>query len=306
MAKQGRVLKYQSGFYSVSSDGQLFTCKIRGRLKSQSRNVDLVAIGDMVEFTEFEDKTGVIEKVLPRKNELIRMMSGVQIEYRQILISNLDQILLVFSCAKPEPRLRMLDRFLVICEKQEIHPVILANKTDLTGIERAKEIFSVYEKIGYQTVYTSVVDRTGIDTISAILQEKVTGLIGPSGVGKSSLINLIEPGLDLKVNEISSYTEKGRHTTVVREMFPLRQGGFVADLPGLKTLALWDIEPEELDGYFPEIRPLVSECLYSDCTHGEGETGCAVQKAVEAGKISRDRLESYLRIRSGQDEIEKY
>ncbi len=306
MLRQGRVLKYRSGFYSVFTDNRLITCKIRGRLKSGSRNEDLIAIGDLVEFTEFEDQTGVIERVIPRKNELIRMMSGVQMEYRQILISNLDQILIVFACAKPEPRLRMLDRFLVICEKQEIHPIIIANKTDLTGIERAKEIFAIYEKIGYQTVYTSAVDGHGLEELSALLKERVTGLIGPSGVGKSSLINRIEPNLNLNVNEISAYTEKGRHTTVVREMFPLNCGGFVADLPGLKTLALWDIEAEELDGYFPEIRPLVSQCQFSDCTHNADEIGCAVQKAVEEGLVSPERLDSYLRIRSGQDELEKY
>lgn len=300
MPKQGRVLKYRSGFFSVFSDGRMTTCKLRGRLKAASHNVDLIAIGDIVEFTEFEDKTGIIERVLPRNNELIRMMAGTRFEYRQVLISNLDQILLVFACSQPEPRLRMLDRFLVICEKQAIPPIILVNKIDLIGIDRAKEIFSVYEKIGYQVIYASAKNQNGINEIEKVLSGKVTGLVGPSGVGKSSLINKIDPALDLKVDEISEFNEKGRHTTVVREMFPLKGGGFVADLPGLKTLALWDIEPEELDGYFPEIRPLVSQCLYSDCTHNEDEVGCAVRKAVETGEVSKERLESYLRIRFGE------
>ena len=299
---QGLVLKYHSGFYSVFSDGEITICRLRGKIKKLTHNVDLVAIGDSVEYIRFEDGTGIIEKILPRHNELIRMMSGTKIEYRQVLISNLDQILLVFSCARPEPKLRMLDRFLVICEKQAIHPIILINKTDLIGFENARKIFQIYEKIGYQVLYTSVIDRIGIETLKTLLTGKVTGFVGPSGVGKSSLINLIDPELDLKVNEISDATEKGRHTTVVREMFPLKGGGFVADLPGLKTLALWDIEPEELDGYFPEIRPLVSHCLYSDCTHRPEEIGCAVQKAVETGAVSKERLESFLRIRYGEDD----
>ncbi len=305
MIQQGRILRYQSGFYTVDHDGKIVTCKARGRLKLQtpdSIQTDLIAIGDQVEFSLLPDGSGIIENVLPRKNQLIRMVSGVKYEYRQILISNLDQIFLVFAAAFPAPKLGMLDRFLVICEKQEIHPVILVNKIDLVDEAETKAIFKIYSEIGYEVLYTSATNRRGIKELQEKLTGRVSGFVGPSGVGKSSLINLIDPTLDLKVADVSEYTSKGRHTTVVREMFPLVCGGYLADLPGLKTLALWDIEPEELDGYFPEIRPLVAKCTFSDCTHNENEVGCAIHQAVIDGKVSQERYQSYLRIRFGLSE----
>ena len=301
---EGRVLKYHSGFYHVFHDGEQTICKIRGKLKSGRKNTDIIAIGDLVDFEILPDGSGIIESVLPRTNELIRMTTGIKIEYRQVLISNMDQVLLVFACTHPEPRLRMLDRFLVVCEKQKITPIIVVNKTDLLGEDKARELFKDYAPLGYRTVFVSAQTGTGIEEVHELLKDKISGLVGPSGVGKSTIINRIDPTLDLRTNEISDYNEKGRHTTVVREMFPLKDGGFVADLPGLKTLALWDIEPEELDGYFPELRDLVKDCYYSDCTHDESEVGCAVHRAVEEGRVSRERYESYLRIRFNDEEEE--
>ncbi len=166
-------------------------------------------------------------------------------------------------------------------------------------VEDPQAIFGLYESIGYRVLYTSTKLKAGLDELKHILTGKVSALAGPSGVGKSRLLNAIQPGLGLAVNEISAAMNKGRHTTVTRQMFPLEGGGYVADTPGWKSLALWDTEPEEIDAYFPELRELVQHCQFSDCTHIH-EPGCAVRRALEEGKIHPERYESYLRLRSGE------
>jgi ribosome biogenesis GTPase len=192
----------------------------------------------------------------------------------------------------------MLDRFLVIAEKQKIPPIIIANKIDL--VEDARQRFQIYETLDYRIIYTSTKTGAGLDELKRQLTGKVSALAGPSGVGKSSLLNAIQPGLGLAVNEISAAINKGRHTTVTRQMFALDGGGYVADTPGWKSLALWDTEPEEMDAYFPELRNLVPLCQFSDCTH-KHEPGCAVQRALKEGKIHPERYHSYLKLRAGQE-----
>jgi ribosome biogenesis GTPase len=194
----------------------------------------------------------------------------------------------------------MLDRFLVIAEKQGIPALILANKVDLTGEERAREMFGIYPPLGYPVLYTSVPWKLGLEALRTRLAGKISALAGPSGVGKSSVLNAIQPGLGLAVSHVSEATQKGRHTTVVRALYPLEGGGYVADTPGLKSLGLWDIEPEELDGYFPEMRDLVPLCEYNDCTHID-EPGCAVRAALEKGEIAPSRYRSYVRMRLGEE-----
>ncbi len=295
---QGRVIRYQSGFYNIQIGDAVITCVIRGRLKRRTFQGDVISIGDLVNIHILPEGSGVIEEILPRHSELVRMDPTPRGEFRQILLANADQIVIVFACASPEPHLRMLDRFLVISEKQGLQPLIIANKVDLVGRRVARRIFSIYPPIGYRVIYTSAEEDTGIKELKEALKGKISALCGPSGVGKSSLMNCIQPGLGLAVREISGYNERGRHTTVVREMFPLEEGGYVADLPGLRRLSLWDTQPEELDGYFPELRDLVKHCQFNDCAHYE-EPGCAVIKAVEEGKVSEERYESYLRMRAG-------
>ena len=192
----------------------------------------------------------------------------------------------------------MLARFLVIAEKQKIPVVIVANKIDL--VENPKDSFGMYESIGYRVIYTSTKNETGLEELRTQLQKKISAFAGPSGVGKSSLLNALQPGLGLAVNEISKVMNKGRHTTVSRQLFPLDGGGYVADTPGWKSLGLWDTEPEEIDAYFPELRNLVQNCQFSDCTH-QHEPGCAVLAALKEGKIYAERYESFVRLRSGKE-----
>ena len=299
----GWVARMQSGFISVKTEsaGEV-VCRLRGRLKKNRFAGDIIAIGDRVRISVLPDGSGMIEEIDPRTHELARMAPTPRGEFRQILFANPDQVVLVFACAQPAPRLRMLDRFLVICEKQQIPLLIVANKVDLVGMEAAAEKFGVYARLGYPLLYTSVALKLGVDELHQCLRGKLSGLAGPSGVGKSSLLNAIQPNLGLAVRSVSDVTTKGRHTTVVREMFPLVDGGFVADLPGLKSLALWDTEPEEIDGYFPDLRDLVAACQFSNCTH-RSEPGCAVRSAVAQGSVHPERYESYLRMRYSKDEL---
>jgi ribosome biogenesis GTPase len=296
----GWITRLQSGFYAVETANGSVTCQLRGRLKRDRAEGDVISVGDQVTVLLLSDRSGRIESIAPRRSALIRLDPRPRGVYRQILLANIDQIVLVFACANPEPRLRMLDRFLVIAEKQGIPALIVANKVDLTGLKPARKIFDVYAHLGYPVLYTSVYGRHGLEDLAEVLAGRISGLAGPSGVGKSSLLNAIQPDLGLAVREVSDLTEKGKHTTVVRQMFPLAEGGYVADLPGLRALALWDTQPEELDGYFPELRDRVAECAFNDCTHTD-EPGCAVVAAVESGDIDPRRYESYVRMRYGED-----
>lgn len=296
----GRVLRLQSGFYTVQTAQGRVICSLRGRLKRRSFQGDVIAVGDEVRISLVQGG-GAIEEILPRRSALVRSDPTPKGEYQQILLANIDQVVFVFACANPDPHLRMLDRFLVIAEKQGIPALIVANKVDLIGLEAAQRLFGMYPPLGYPVLFTSAAQQIGIDALRAALAGRLTGLAGPSGVGKSSLLNAIQPELGLAVRDVSLANTKGRHTTVVRELFPLDAGGWVADLPGLRAVALWDTQPEELDGYFPEIRPLVADCQFNDCTHRR-EPGCAVRAAVRAGAVHPERYISYLRLRYGDDE----
>ncbi|HMZ06502.1 MAG TPA: ribosome small subunit-dependent GTPase A [Anaerolineales bacterium] len=296
--KHGLIIKAQSGFFWVETGEGLIVCQLRGKLKQGKAIGDIAALGDQVEITVLDDGSGVIESVRERRQAIARLDPRPGGVYQQVLLANPNQAVFVFACANPNPKLRMLDRFLVVAEKQKIPVVIVANKTDL--VENPKEIFGMYESIGYRVIYTSTKNETGLEELRTQLQNKLSAFAGPSGVGKSSLLNALQPGLGLAVNEISTAMNKGRHTTVTRQMFALDGGGYVADTPGWKSLGLWDTEPEEIDAYFPELRGLVENCQFSDCTH-QHEPGCAVLAALKAGKIHAERYESFVRLRSGKE-----
>ncbi|MBI5824108.1 MAG: ribosome small subunit-dependent GTPase A [Chloroflexi bacterium] len=297
-SKHGLIIKAQSGFFWVETGEGIIVCQLRGKLKRGRATGDIAALGDHVTITLLDDGSGALENVEERKQALVRLDPRPQGEYQQVLLANADQVVFVFACANPNPKLRMLDRFLVIAEKQKIPVIIVANKIDL--VENAKEMFGLYESIGYRVIYTSAKSEAGLGEMRDVLKNKISALAGPSGVGKSSLLNALQPGLGLAVNEISKVMNKGRHTTVTRQMFPLEGGGYVADTPGWKSLALWDTEPEEMDAYFPELRGLVPHCQFSDCTHIH-EPGCAVLAALKENKIHPERYNSYLRLRAGQE-----
>ncbi len=296
----GIIIRAQSGFFTAQTASGPVVCQLRGRLKQGRRVGDIAAVGDQVRVTRQADGSGMIEEIGERERAIVRLDPRPMGDYQQILLANPDQAVFVFACAKPSPRLRMLDRFLVIAEKQGIPALVVANKAELVGEEEARSLFGRYETIGYPVLYTSAKQERGIEELRQRLAGKLSAFAGPSGAGKSSLLNAVQPGLGLEVRAVSQATEKGRHTTVVRQLFALEGGGYVADTPGWKSLALWDTEPEELDGYFPELRDLVSGCQFSDCTHRH-EPGCAVQAAVKTGQVHPERFDSYLRLRAGEE-----
>jgi ribosome biogenesis GTPase len=209
----------------------------------------------------------------------------------------------VFSCAEPEPSFKMLDRFLVIAEHAGIPIVICANKVDLMArSDDVREQFGLYSDFGYPVIFTSATSGAGISKLRTVLEGKFSALTGPSGVGKTSLLNAVQPGLGLAVKSISSATHEGRHTTVARQLFPLDGGGYVADTPGVRAIGLYNIEPSEIDGYFPDILPYIHQCRFKNCRH-ENEPGCAVLKAVDEGAVFYERYESYLKLRAEAEGI---
>ena len=300
MGIPGLIVRSQSGFFTVQTESGMLTCHLRGRLKQGKHVGDIAAVGDRVQVSCQPDGTGSIESIDARRSSLVRLDPRPQGVYQQVILANPDQAVFVFACADPRPHLRMLDRFLVIAEKQELPALIIANKTDLVGQEQAEALFGLYPPIGYPVLYTCARTGQGVDELRERLTGRVSALAGPSGVGKSSLLNAVQPGLGLAVREVSAAVGKGRHTTTVRELFALEGSGCVADMPGMRSLALWDTEPEELDGYFPELAPLVSQCQFNDCHH-KSEPGCAVRAAVEAGRVHPQRYDSYLRLRAGEE-----
>jgi ribosome biogenesis GTPase len=301
---EGLVTSDQSGFFNVElADGKVVTCRLRGRLLEDAQTSDIAAIGDRVKVELLEDGAGSIEEVLPRSSALSRALRTTgkrgagEPEREQIIIANADQALFVFAAAQPAPNLKMLDRFLVAGEKSRIaRLMIVVNKMDLEDNSVTQARFSIYDKLGYRVLYTSARDGLGVDELKAALQGHISVFTGPSGVGKTSLLNMVQPGLGRVVKQVSSRRQEGIHTTRDSLLVKLEMGGYVADTPGMRSLTLWDIEPEELDGYFRDIAPHVQRCKFNDCSHAS-ELGCAVREAVERSEIVRSRYHSYLQLR---------
>lgn len=301
LIEQGLVIRMQSGFAWVTTQSGSYISRLRGKLKQHHKISDILSVGDRVRITVISKTEGQVEEVEPRRSVLSRMAPEARGVREQVLVANPDQVLLVFACANPAPHLRMIDRFLINLEKQEIPTRIVVNKIDLVERADVEAVFSLYENLGFPVDYVSTVNGEGVDVLRDELNGRISVMAGPSGVGKTSLLNILQPGLGGLVKEVSRVKAKGMHTTQVRELFPLDSGGWLADLPGIKTLGLWDIQPEELDGYFREFKDLVQDCQFNDCTH-QNEPGCAIRKAVEDGRIHPGRYDSYLRLRFGDQD----
>jgi ribosome biogenesis GTPase len=298
---EGRVMKSQSGFYLVDVPGGPVTAVLRGRLKKERQETGLVALGDRVRVERLRRARGsagrvqaVIREVLPRASALARRAPGPKGVWSQdVIVANVDRLVPIVAARRPDPNWRLLDRFLAIAETDRIECVVVVNKVDLGVAPEVAAAIDRYRRIGYQVLRTAATSGEGMDDFRAVLCQRVSAVVGPSGVGKSSLLNAMDPGLGLRVGDVSDALDKGRHTTRVAELHPLSCGGLVADTPGLRELGVWDVDPGLLEWAFVEFRPYLDACRFDDCTH-DHEPGCAVRAAVARGDVSPERYASYL------------
>lgn len=277
----GKIIKGIAGFYYVhDGHSKTYACKAKGIFRNRKIKP---LVGDDVEFTVLDetDQEGNIDAILPRRNALVRPA-----------VSNIDQALVVFSITRPEPNLNLLDRFLVMMLSQEVPVIICFNKIDLDGEEAANRYRGIYETAGYPVYFTSTYDETGIDKIRSLLRGKTTVLAGPSGVGKSSLTNLIQPKAGMETGGISEKISRGKHTTRHAELFYVEDGTYMMDTPGFSSMYIADMEENELKSYFPEFAAYEDECRFLGCVH-IGEPVCGIKAAVRDGKISGSRYENY-------------
>lgn len=300
----GLVLKSTGSWYEVLADGVRYQCRIRGKLRLKGvRSTNPVVVGDWVRFESDEQGGYVISAIEPRRNYIIRRASNLSKE-SHIIASNIDQALLVVTLFSPETAMEFVDRFLVTCEAYKVPVTILLAKIDLARQhpEAVEEFYSIYEKAGYRIIEISATEGEGVDEVRELLHGKTTLLSGNSGVGKSTLVAAVEQGLDIKTGEISQSHHKGKHTTTFSTMYPLAEGGYIIDTPGIKGFGLIDIDDAELAHYFPEMMRYLPDCRFYNCSHTH-EPGCAVVEAVKRGEIAYPRYESYLKI---MDEDDKY
>lgn len=303
MIMTGIVVKSTGAHYLVRTDkGKVLDCVLKGKLRLDGRKTtNPVAVGDLVDV-ESEGEDTVISNIHPRKNYIIRKSINLS-KQAQILASNLDQAILVATLVSPRTSLGFIDRFLVTAEAYSIPAKLIFNKADILNeelLQLQQEIIDIYSKIGYECIVVSGLNGKNLDRVKELLKDKTTLIAGHSGVGKSTLINAIEPGLNLKTGEISAAHSKGTHTTTFAELHELSFGGFIIDTPGIKELGLVEMKKEEIGHYFPEIRERMNDCKFNNCLH-ENEPKCAVKTAVESGEISEERYSSYLGILNGEE-----
>ncbi len=290
---EGTVTKIRSVLCEVSAAGRTYECRVRGRLvESDTGESKPLAVGDRIVFTPTEEGEGVVEEVCPRRTKLSRRFPrDPRIEH--VIVANVDQLLIVASVRKPPLTPGIIDRYVIAGEAGGIEPVVCINKIDLAKDESEyADVANIYREMEYAVLLTSATQRTGLEALKDVLREKSTVLAGHSGVGKSALINAIQPGLRLRTGPVR---QKGRHTTTSVSLLTLDIGGYVVDTPGIREFTLWDIEKRDVAQFFPHIWELSADCRMPDCLHTH-EPGCAVKEAVEAGDLPPDRYDSYVRI----------
>lgn len=296
--QSGRVIA-AGGLHSAvqGEDGRIYQCATRRLLKSLlTEQRHIVATGDRVMFRASGESEGIIERIEPRRGMLCRRSKGRQ----HVLVANVDLLLIIASAAEPEIKPHLIDRLLVTAEHAGIPPVICVNKIDLIDAAELQTLLGVYGQLGYRTLVLSATTGQGIAALRNVVRDKQSVVTGQSGVGKSSLLNAIQPGLELRVSAVSQETEKGRHTTTAATLVPLADGGWIVDTPGIRQFQLWDLIPEEIAALFREFRPYVSRCRFPDCTHTH-ESDCAVKDAVADGQIDLRRYSSYCHMREDED-----
>lgn len=294
--QKGQVIQSTGSWYHVNCGTEEIKCRLPGRFRlTDKQETNPIAVGDWVDISKNEDGTGTIEKIHVRENYITRQATHSK-KGEQILVANLDQACVVVSIKKPELKEGFIDRFLVTCEAYEVKPVVIINKMDLAksvSTEYAEELKELYNSLGYSCISTSIKDENSLGKLKNILKNKTSAFIGPSGVGKTSLINALDPDYNLKVAEVSDFSNKGKHTTTFARLVDLSFGGYIADTPGVREFGLVNIEPWELSLFFPEMLEPREYCQFSNCTHNH-EPKCGVAEAFEEGKIAASRYQSYL------------
>ena len=296
MAKTGTVIQSTGKWYKVKSDQEFLNCRLPGKFRLQKQNTtNPLAVGDLVKFETGSDGIGNITEILPRKNYIPRISARHQ-NTEQLLAANVDHGWIVQSVKKPRIKTGFIDRFLVTCEAYEIDAGIIFSKSDLAGKKEkglTDDLSGIYNELGYPCIHTSVKDRESMKSLHEALFDKLNVLVGQSGVGKTSLINALDPELNLPVGEISKSTEKGKHTTTFARLVSLSGNSLIIDTPGIREFGLVNIEPAELSLFFPEMREPRENCRFYNCTHSH-EPGCGVVQAFEKGDIHPERYQSYL------------